>query len=213
MTQPNQNDEQELPPVVVSGESRISINWNMIDKFGVQFQITMREGMTAKDVGHLLSERSKLIAGLLENGYSVRGETAATPLPKPVVAVATTPAPVTSPTNAPSSPAPSSSATQTATGKVTQEMIISRIDVTPVPDGKIKVQFFEPNHKYPDIYATRGVDEFAAVMKAATGLDWQPSHFQVAGKHEGLALKVGYTLSDKLNSKNNPYKDIQYIKG
>ena len=35
--------------------------------------------------------------------------------------------------------------------------------------------------------------------------------FYLPGEYE-VDLLIGYTLSDKLNTKGNPYKDVQYIK-
>lgn len=41
--------------------------------------------------------------------------------------------------------------------------------------------------------------------------EWTPEHFKAAATFN-FNCAVDYTLSDKLNSKNNPYKDIQAIR-
>lgn len=98
-------------------------------------------------------------------------------------------------------------------GKAVSEVISTKIEVLPKPDGKCEVKFYDddPNHKYAAIYGTKPVTTWAAM------LGWQPDAFSVPATYtstsEGpIRLTIGYTLSDKLNSKGNPYKDIQYIK-
>jgi hypothetical protein len=42
-------------------------------------------------------------------------------------------------------------------------------------------------------------------------LGWELDEFNKNQTFENLSVKVVYTLSDKLNSKGNPYKDIVSI--
>ena len=82
--------------------------------------------------------------------------------------------------------------------------------VEPKAGGKVNVNFFgndklQPHNKYADIYITRTLDQLEKDMPF---LD--PETFEDAAEYT-VDLLVGYTLSDKLNTKGNPYKDVQYI--
>lgn len=99
--------------------------------------------------------------------------------------------------NAPQAPA------QPANG--IQSIRIAKMSVTPRADGKADVKFFEAGHQYPDLYATRTPAELAALLKA-TG-EWKEDHFKAAAEYN-VTMTIDYKLSDKKNSKGNPYKDI-----
>lgn len=110
----------------------------------------------------------------------------------------TTPAPV-----APQSPAAPSSASG---GMLTIRAV--KMTVTPRTDGKADVKFFEQGHQYPDIYATKTPAELVTMLKT-TGA-WTPQHFAAAGEYQ-VNFVIDYKLSEKLNTKGNPYKDIVTI--
>lgn len=195
------------PYVIVSGESRASVNWNMVDKFGIQHQITMREGMTAEGLGHLLSERSRLITGLIERGgYSARGAITPPPQTAPSVDSATAAAIETGKAILPP-PAATPAPQQAQAGLL--EFRIAKIEITPKPDNKSEVKFFMEGHKFPDIYATQTIDNLVKMFSPVGA--WTDDHFKVAGNY-AVKFTVCYVLSERLNSKGNPYKNITQLK-
>lgn len=103
--------------------------------------------------------------------------------------------------------APQSPTTQPQPAGI-QSIKIVKMSVTPRADGKSDVKFFEAGHQYPDLYATRTPAELAALLKA-TG-DWKEDHFKAAAEYNVMML-IDYKLSEKKNSKGNPYKDIVTI--
>ena len=82
----------------------------------------------------------------------------------------------------------------------------SKITVTPKEDDKATVEFWGAGRKYADIYCTQKVESLVTLF----GGGWTAQHFQSAASYD-VKLTVAYTLSDKLNSKNNPYKDLVSI--
>ena len=83
--------------------------------------------------------------------------------------------------------------------------------VEPKPGGRVNVNFFgndrkQPHNQFADIYVSRAAEQLAKDMAF---LD--PEVFTGPGEY-AIEMLVGYTLSDKLNTKGNPYKDVQYIK-
>lgn len=129
------------------------------------------------------------------------------------------PAPATSPAQAaqevgkgniaPAPIAPAPAAPQTGGVKAVQTLTAVKMSVAPEAGGKVKVAFYEAGHQYPDIYSTRPVAYWIALL-APTGA-WAPEHFSAVAEF-GVAVVVSYTLSDKLNSKGNAYKDIVGVK-
>jgi hypothetical protein len=86
------------------------------------------------------------------------------------------------------------------------ELVATKVEITPISDSKAEIKFFEAGHRFPDLYSKKPIKDWSGI------LGWAQNEFQVAQSFEGLNLKIGYTLSEKLNSKGNPYKDIAYIK-
>lgn len=90
--------------------------------------------------------------------------------------------------------------------KQVNELVAVKVEITPVSEGKAELKFYEAGHKWPDLYSKRAAKDWSGV------LGWAQDEFMKAQTFDGLNLRIGYTLSDKLNSKGNPYKDIAYIK-
>ena len=85
------------------------------------------------------------------------------------------------------------------------------ISVEPKPGGKTSVNFFgndrkQPHNQFADVYVTRSAEQLGQLMPFI-----DPTVFEQAGEYAAV-LTVGYTLSDKLNTKGNPYKDVQYVR-
>ena len=80
-----------------------------------------------------------------------------------------------------------------------------KMTVTPREGGKTKLDFFEVNHKFPDISAVMAPENLVDLMKL-TG-EWTVDHFMKATAFE-VKYMIQWRNSDKLNSKGNPYKNI-----
>jgi len=99
----------------------------------------------------------------------------------------------------------------TAQVKPVMEIHAVHMTVEPKPGGKVSVNFFgndrkQPHNQFADIYVTRTAMQLSSDMPY---LD--PEVFTAPGEY-AVDLIIGYTLSDKLNSKGNNYKDVVYIK-
>src|SRR3990167_1791780 len=99
----------------------------------------------------------------------------------------------------------------TANVKTVLEVRAVFMTVEPKPGGKVSVNFFgndkkQPHNQYADIYVTRTAEQLSSAMEYLN-----EQIFYLPGEYE-VDLLIGYTLSDKLNTKGNPYKDVQYIK-
>jgi len=99
----------------------------------------------------------------------------------------------------------------TAGQKSVLEIHAVHMTVEPKPGGKVNVNFFgndrkQPHNQFADIYVTRTAVQLSSDMPF---LD--PEIFESAEEY-AVDLTIGYTLSDKLNSKSNPYKDVLFIR-
>lgn len=87
---------------------------------------------------------------------------------------------------------------------------VSKLKVTPeIKDGaqRIMVELFAEGHQWADIKAFYSTAEQAAVAFAdVTGLD-----FHVAGEYS-INCIADYRLSDKKNTKGNPYKNLVRVR-
>lgn len=197
--------EAALKAACPPAESPISVNWNMIGKHDEPFQITLRAGVTGEIIVNVMKARSEFLDMALKGGYSLPEKPKPAPLAKENKAI-------TILKEAGASPEVLAAATQaTAHVKPVLEIHAVHMTVEPKPGGKVNVNFFgndklQPHNKYADIYVTRTAEQLAKDMPY---LD--PEVFTEPGEY-AVGLLIGYTLSDKLNSKGNRYKDVQYIK-
>lgn len=165
-------------------EAPASDTFKWIDGLGYEHMTTIR----AWSGSTLYDQIAKFVAHVAETG----GRTAALqPAPKATQA----PAPATTP------------ATANATGT---SMQISKIKVTPeVKDGaaRILVELFSEGHQWADIKAYFNTGEKAHVaFSSVTDLD-----FNTAGEYQ-INCIADYRLSDKTNSKGNPYKNLVSVR-
>lgn len=79
--------------------------------------------------------------------------------------------------------------------------------------GKVKLSFFAESRKWADITRVCTVGTAISMMQptAPNGGQWAQSHFE-PGKSYTLGCTVYFVLSDKKNSKGNPYKDIVAVR-
>ena len=194
MSEQKQVSEQEQEVVVMSpdGEAGFSLNWTMVDGGGAPVQVTMR-GASVSDWKRVMRERAIFVDKARIGGWTYAN-------PKATAA----PTIGNSPIAHPLTPAPKAQAVAGG-NKAIQELHVVKVEITPKPDGKAELKFFTTGHKFPDLYATRSVEQWVEA------LNWEAATFGAAAEYSEKLL-VGYTLSDKLNTAGNPYKDIAYIK-
>jgi hypothetical protein len=165
-------------------EAPASDTMKWIDALGYEHMTTIR----AWSGTILYKEVAKFIATVQETG----GRTAALqPAPKPTQATA------------PANPAPTANASGTS-------FKVSKIKVTPeIKDGasRIMVELFAEGHQWADIKSFYDTGEKARVaFSTVTDLD-----FNVAGEYQ-ISCVADYRLSDKKNSKGNPYKNLVSVR-
>jgi hypothetical protein len=165
-------------------EAPASDTFKWVDGVGIEHMTTIR----AWSGGTVYSEVSKFIQNVIETG----GRSAALqPAPKPAQA----PAPTESP------------ATANAAGT---SFKVSKIKVTPeIKDGaqRIMVEIFQEGHQWADIKAFFTTGEQAhTAFSSVTDLNFnEPGEYQIN-------CIADYRLSDKKNSKGNPYKNLVSVR-
>ena len=82
----------------------------------------------------------------------------------------------------------------------------NKMTTKPRPDGKVDISFFEGSHQFADITKTCTVE--AAILFLAPLGTFTPAHLSVAAEYKPVFIDVRYVLSEKMNSKGNPYKNI-----
>lgn len=194
-TVPQPDDDEPMPLYVHTEAASTNFYWTFgkIETFSLQ--TTFRGNLQDVEIeAHLAAVKSALVHIVEMGGHA-----------KPVgqQAQASQPAPQQT-AKAPPTPPVKQPAAQQNGPKEIHELKFVKVEVVPKPDGKSELRFYEAGHKYPDIYATR------ATEKWIDELGWDETAF-VSAAYDAKGV-AGYVLSDKLNTKGNPYKDIEYIK-
>lgn len=169
-------------------EAPASDTFRWIDGFGIEHMTTIR----AWSGSTLYEQSAKFINHVMETG----GKTAALqPAPKPAQAPA---------------PAWPNEKEEAASNPAGTSFKVSKIKVTPeIKDGasRIMVELFAEGHQWADIKAFYTTAEQATVAFGdVTQLD-----FNTAGEYS-INCIADYRLSDKKNSKGNPYKNLVRVR-
>lgn len=192
-----------MPPT--TDECSTNFYWTVGNEQIFNLQTTLRGQVDPEAVAlHLRGVLDSLKALVNMGGHAKPvGQQSAPPtaaVPTSTAPAVATGAPVAAPASA---PAP---ATQAAAGVL--KLTTALLTVKPRPDGKADLEFSNPGRNYPEIKAVK-TPEQAAAMLAATGA-WLPDNFKAPATYQ-LPVNIEYRLSDKLNSKGNPFKDILRI--
>jgi len=83
-----------------------------------------------------------------------------------------------------------------------------RMQITPQPDGKSKVEFYLQGRQYPEITMSMMPERCAAMLSTTDG--WTPNHFLQSGNFT-VKYAVTWKYSDNLNKAGKPYKNIVSI--
>ena len=80
------------------------------------------------------------------------------------------------------------------------------------PDGeRVVVQFWRPNDKYARHTWYLGGEKLLEISPDLAELGYTAAHFDKAGGDYQVPVNISWTPSAKLNSRGNPYKDVQRI--
>lgn len=81
-----------------------------------------------------------------------------------------------------------------------------KLSVEPKTNERATLKFYEAGHKFPDLYVNNWTHE--DLIKLLSGAaNFSAEHLRTASDYD-MKMRVFYVLSDKLNSKKNPYKDV-----
>ena len=179
---------EDTPP-----ESQFSMNWQMIDGYGGNVQITMRATRLA-EWGDVLKARKEFCTTAQEHGWTFPGAL------KPT---ATAPSPIVAPPGVQLvvTPPPVAPAVQAAAG--VQTLTAASMKVTPLPEGKVKIEFWNPGREWAEITATKTPEQAAAML----GSGWTVAHFKTAQVY-ALPVTIEWRNSERLNRAGKPFKDI-----
>lgn len=189
-------------------EASTNFYWTVGNKEVFNVQTTIRGNPSADEIAEHVASAVFAMKHITEMGGHAKFtgsrnvESVAAPLPQ------TTPTQAAIETGK-AAPAPK---VNDASTKEMMEVIATRVEVAPKPDSKCELKFFGDGDKYPRIYATKPVTTWVAMLGWDASSFGQAENFILGPDEQPIRLKIGYTLSDKLNTKGNPYKDIQYIK-
>lgn len=175
----------------------------------VQFNITVRANTIQEAIDEIME-------GIKYGGEKYKLTTSRPDLkqappqkqPKPNTETAQYPQNTTNTTPAQSAPIPPTSQATNHTNTSTQNIIAVRMEVTPRSDGKVKLNWYELNHRYPDIYAVLTIER-AIEMLIPTG-QWELSHFEKVSTYN-VNHKILWRESENKNSNGKPYKNIVSI--
>lgn len=159
-----------------SREAPFSLTFHMIDKYGCQFQATMREGITKETIRQVFEARQGFIELALDNGYRIPGKSAdvapSTPSPS-------APPPPTASTSVPPPPA------APVNGNGAQESLCQMIEVgTSFTGGKPQLKFHCKGMDHP-LSFTKPIGEMAKLLAP---LGYTQAHIVVGEKYPASAM-------------------------
>ena len=218
MTNPTQDPEAEAPAfnrneyTVNPEQASTNFYWTAGKQEQFNLQTTLRGVLSDDDIrAHVETAIAGMKTVISQGGHAKtvtpKGEAVTAPVPQTTPTQAAIETGKAVPTAAAITSSPYETpmpASQVQTQKQMLELVIAEVEITPHTDGKAELKFFAAGHKFPDLYSTKPVGTWAQV------LGWAESNFRET-KRVSAPLRIQYTLSEKLNSKGNPYKDIQAI--
>lgn len=188
-----------LPPA----EAGFSVNLFLNHERMGRVMFTFRGAMSTDWPG-VMEELKAFSSYMSEKGWKFDGEI--TPKVQGVQKAPDAPAPASAP-NAPApaaakGPAPAPEDIDTSINT----MSIVKVKVEPLAGDRVKLHLFAKGHKFPDLYYQADIKD-ALVALAHTGYTWTEEHLTRAAEMN-MAFDVDWRNSTKLNSKNQPYKNI-----
>jgi len=103
-------------------------------------------------------------------------------------------------------PAPTGSSPIPQDEEFTNRLVLdTNIVKISAPKGKPRIEFWNPNRQYPEIYWALSAEAF--LEQVASGLEaagWTAEHFKQVGEQYTVALRIEWAVSPK----NEKWKDI-----
>ncbi len=197
MTTQEADQHLEAPVALTTDEASTNFYWTCGNHEVFNLQTTIRSSLTDAQIqAHLDTVKRTLLAVVRMEGHAKSSTVGGTGKPAPGSEGSAT-------TTTGKKPAP------TVPGdKPVQSFVAKMLEVTPKPDGKAEIKFYAEGHKFPDLYATRTVEQWVNMLGGA----WAPDDFATAILYEQANITVLWTESDKLNSKGKPYHDLVSLK-
>lgn len=140
--------------------------------------------------------------------------------PAPVQAVAQTPAqaqatPVPAPAAAPQPDQVQyvdvNSGQQAGNQAGNQVMVITKIDITPMPESRVKVEMFAPGHKWPDLKVVNWTVQGVLENLLDPSLGWDATTLITAGSFTGNFAVEWVNSTTGFKQSGEPYKDVKRI--
>src|SRR3990167_8838033 len=169
--------QNELVADLAQPEAGFSLNWQMFDKLGGPVQVTMRAALVV-DWPAVMVERARFVQAALEKGWTQPTRPPAAEAPKAAAPGQAAP------------PPPPTGATQAASGLL--ELMATKMEVTPKPEGRVELKFYSAAHKFPDLYANGSTENMAKLL-APTGAWTVDEHLSKAASFD-VNMRVKYTL-------------------
>lgn len=153
-------------------EAPFSLTFHMIDKYGCQFQATIREGITKEIIKQVFEARQGFIELALDNGYRIPGKAADV-------------APSTPSPSAPPSPSVPPPPAAPVNGNGAQESLCQMIEVgTSFTGGKTQLKFHCKGMDHP-LSFTKPMGEMAKLLAP---LGYTQAHIVVGEKYPASAM-------------------------
>jgi hypothetical protein len=157
---------------------------------------------------HMKPYNPKETAGPAQNAKPAGGAPApAGTVNPPARTAGNPPAPAGNGAGAPPPPGGNAPAAPATTGGA---IAIQQVKVLPQPDGKSKVEFWNPGRKYAELNIVMMPDKVAKMFSDGTGAAWTLDHFNKAGLYN-VNLSVTWVPSKNVDSKGVPYKNVAKI--
>ena len=194
-------DQQPEAVTLTTEQASTNFYWTLGNENVFNLQTTIRSSLTDEQIAahvdtvirtlrHIVSKEGRAKAvGIGSNGKGVVTEAQPTSQLRPA-------------------PGKKISTSSPVTTKPLQSFHCKLIEVTPKPDGKAEIKFYADGHKYPDIYATRTIEQWIDMLIEVG--EWQVGDFQVAAQYD-CDYKVNWNESEKLNKNGKPYHDLHSI--
>lgn len=90
-------------------------------------------------------------------------------------------------------------------------MQITKIGITPKPDGRVDVQMYSPGHKWPDLKVINWTAQSVFENLIDPSMGWGLNTLQVAGEYTGNYVATWEFSTTGFNQKGEPYKDVKRI--
>lgn len=189
---------------VAPSEAGFSINFHIEDPVGCDHQVTMRSAFP-DEWGEVFKQMKAFKTLAQEHGWALVAKPKATPAPPPVNKAAEIMEEAGATVAAAEQRAADQDVPASSTGKPYQTVDVSEIHITPKPDGRIELAFWNPGRKWPEEHTTCKPERAAGLLKHVTSAD--------VSKAQKLACRarVYFTIGKEKQNGGN-WHDIEHVR-